>query len=436
MIAHPDSPFKGKHYPYPVESVDIVPTVLELLRLPRSRSQICSDRKNKQWKCPKLDGKSLAPVVLGVTIDSVSSAAARDGGGGRGGGALDWLKTKALAAESGNKRGSPAGRATGDTGGAMRTVGAAAGHRGAVGTSLSGGMLGGLRGAHGRSRSTTAAVSAAATAGAGATAGAASNVATGAAGAYKVYRSGDKRAAAGVGSKRQHHPGKSAASARRIQTAERRQLLLSPKQQQVQVQGHDQHGQQRRRRLELSTMQHAAADSLVGYVQAAGSVGGLVMPKLRQDYAISQSIRCAKLKDIPPRQERIQNSTKLEVHHLANPRKHMWDDCDSRKHDATQECVLGYSMRTPEYRYTAYLRFDRTLQLPDVESLPYEEELFDHKNGTMLDFTHREIHNLAYRSAFGIVVARLRTQLIEEVVKPLFRKKHGNDKIFDTVAVA
>ena len=174
MIAHPDSPFKGKHYPYPVESVDIVPTVLELLRLPRSREELCTvkdnKKKNRVWKCLELDGKSLAPVVLGVTIDSVSSAAARDGGGGRGGGALDWLKTKALAAESGNKRGSPAGRATGDTGGAMRTIRAAAGHRGAVGTSLSGGMLGGLRGAHGRSRSTTAAVSAAATAGAGATA--------------------------------------------------------------------------------------------------------------------------------------------------------------------------------------------------------------------------------------------------------------------------
>ena len=206
--------------------------------------------------------------------------------------------------------------------------------------------------------------------------------------------------------------------------AERRQL------QQVQV-----HGQQRRRRLQLSTMQHAAADSLVGYVQAVGSVGGLVMPKLRQDYAISQSIRCAKLKDIPPRRERILNNTMLEVQHLTNPRKAIWNDCDSRKHDPTQECVLAYSMRTPEYRYTANLRFNRTLQLPDVESLPYEEELFDHKNGTMRDFTHREIHNLAYRSAFGLVVARLRTQLIEEVVKPLFRKKHGNDKIFDTVAV-
>ena len=88
----------------------------------------------------------------------------------------------------------------------------------------------------------------------------------------------------------------------------------------------------------------------------------------------------------------------------------------------------------------AYLPFDRTLQLPDEESLPYEEKLFDHNsclnNGSMCNFMHREIHNLAYRSAFGLVVARLRTQLIEEVVKPLFRKKHGNDKIFDSVAVA
>ena len=350
MIAHPDSPFKGKHYPYPVESVDIVPTVLELLRLARSREELCTvkdhNKKNRVWKCPELDGKSLAPVVLGVTpVDPITV----DSGG------TVWPRGSAAAA----------------------------------------GVQGGATGAAGRGRRR-----------------------------QPVQMTGRTKVSL-VQEDAQH-------GALLDQNLTDNPHFLPGKT--MILKRYDQ-GLLRRRRLELSTMQHAAADSLVGYVQAAGSVGGLVMPKLRQDFAISQSIRCAKLKDIPPRQERIQNSFITETPKRSR-RRAIWIDCDSRKHDPTQECVLGYSMRTPEYRYTAYLRFDRTLQLPDVESLPYEEELFDHKNGTMRDFTHREIHNLAYRSAFGLVVARLRTQLIEEVVKPLFRKKHGNDKIFDTVAVA
>ena len=57
----------------------------------------------------------------------------------------------------------------------------AASKRGAVGASLSGGMLGGLRGARGRSSSTTAAISTSTTA----ETGAASNGANGAAGDKK-----------------------------------------------------------------------------------------------------------------------------------------------------------------------------------------------------------------------------------------------------------
>ena len=66
MIYHPLSPFKGQHYKYPVESIDIYPTVMDLLQVPFDHKKHCTDPASKiVQKCTPLQGKSLAPVVLG-----------------------------------------------------------------------------------------------------------------------------------------------------------------------------------------------------------------------------------------------------------------------------------------------------------------------------------------------------------------------------------
>lgn len=70
-------------------------------------------------------------------------------------------------------------------------------------------------------------------------------------------------------------------------------------------------------------------------------------------------------------------------------------------------------MRTPEYRYTAYFYYDRITERPDLETIPYEQELFDHKNETLADFTHREITNLAYRPLYATTISTLRAKLVK-----------------------
>ena len=69
MVHHPLSPFKGQHYVYPVELIDVYPTVLDLLQVPQ-KDGACAHRttntKNGIFHdCVPLQGKSLAPVVLG-----------------------------------------------------------------------------------------------------------------------------------------------------------------------------------------------------------------------------------------------------------------------------------------------------------------------------------------------------------------------------------
>lgn len=66
MIYDPESPFKGRHYPEPVELIDIYPTILDLLRIPLEASGVCHGVKNS-WidRCIPLQGKSLASIVMG-----------------------------------------------------------------------------------------------------------------------------------------------------------------------------------------------------------------------------------------------------------------------------------------------------------------------------------------------------------------------------------
>ena len=153
--------------------------------------------------------------------------------------------------------------------------------------------------------------------------------------------------------------------------------------------------------------------------------GTLEMGKFAHDFAISQVIRCAPRDRIPnpqtaPHRHHVVLENK-EPNHAPAARSAIWNDCETRKNNPNEVSLLGYSMRTQEYRYTAYYPYNRTTQRPELanggDTVPFEEELFDHKNETLVDFTHREIVNLAYRPGYAIVIAHYRAKLAEFVVK-------------------
>lgn len=138
------------------------------------------------------------------------------------------------------------------------------------------------------------------------------------------------------------------------------------------------------------------------------------MPLLDHNFALTQAIRCADKKQVVVRNRTMSSQ---QLHAAMKTRHAVWRDCDvnDRKRDNEDFTTLGYSMRTPEYRYTAYFHFDRASQLPDLTKLPFEEELYDHKNETLADFTHRETYNLAVRTVYAPVIENLRNKLIHYI---------------------
>lgn len=229
MIHHPLSPFKGAHYPYPVESIDVYATLNELLKLPITREKACAG-----YKCKQLQGKSLVPTILGKQLYEENFGSHNFG---------------------------------------------------------------------------------------------------------LLYRLGNI-----------FHP-----------------------------------------------MQRDQADT--------------IMPMLEHNFALSQVMRCAVKSKIPSRKSVGKSSGKGEGSSRTS-RTAIWTDCDAEKHNPREVVLLGYAMRTPEYRYIAYFNFNRTTQKPELDFLPYAEELYDHKNETLSDFTHRETFNLAIKPVYGLIIQSLRNKLV------------------------
>jgi arylsulfatase A-like enzyme len=133
------------------------------------------------------------------------------------------------------------------------------------------------------------------------------------------------------------------------------------------------------------------------------------MPHLNRTFAITQTWRCAPLSD-----------------HLKDPRKSgelgnvqrdfkPWDCCnvdDKPDWIAKQVSVMGYAMRTPDYRYVMYIHVLRPHRLPQFDKPLYAEELYDHRGDTESDLGKRELVNLASEPAFQDVVKAHRAQLM------------------------
>lgn len=70
LISHPSSPFQNQRYPYPVELIDVFPTVLDLLHVIPSTP---CPKVEGMGTCRPLQGKSLAPVILGTNSTYLTS---------------------------------------------------------------------------------------------------------------------------------------------------------------------------------------------------------------------------------------------------------------------------------------------------------------------------------------------------------------------------
>jgi hypothetical protein len=123
---------------------------------------------------------------------------------------------------------------------------------------------------------------------------------------------------------------------------------------------------------------------------------------LPQGFALSQAWRCSWKDSIIKESENPGD----------RPKEGSWFDCDVSYTGSEQVSLMGYSVRSKDFRYTAYLHFDRLLQIPIWELPPYTEELYDHRADTAADLGHRELVNMAKRPGMEQLTSSMRISLI------------------------
>ena len=135
------------------------------------------------------------------------------------------------------------------------------------------------------------------------------------------------------------------------------------------------------------------------------------MPSFSHTFALSQTWRCANKRD-STYDPRVRNGGGRQV---------VWDSCDMDSKSSDNEVsVMGYSMRTLDFRYTMYIPFQRPHRLPMWNESIFAEELYDHRGDVANDFGHREIVNLADDAKYYTILKHyretLRTFIWNEVV--------------------
>jgi hypothetical protein len=131
------------------------------------------------------------------------------------------------------------------------------------------------------------------------------------------------------------------------------------------------------------------------------------MPVLNMTFALSQVLRCAKIKDLQKQSDGYYSSPR---------RKGVWEDCDVNRQGVVDELALmGYSLRTSRFRYTAWVEMQRPKWAPNWKAarIPYDEELFDHRDETQTDMFRRETVNVASVPELATTLKRLRHLLLK-----------------------
>ena len=326
MIYHPLSPFGGQHYTDPVELIDVFPTVIDLLNPPFNRKKVCSSG----ILCHALQGKSLAPIVLGSVIQR---------------------KSVVKKGKSSRRR--------------LRQILEGEGTAEPIETDANGMVLSAptaVSSTSASSKSETIAVAA------------------------------SKAAAPVVKVVAPDHVAGGAVSRPR----DRERLRAS--------QRHANNGNA------------TGATSRGAVAVPRGTNGEAMITSLGngRNFAISQSWRCANKDRVKKNQQAFKDS----ISKGTKPHRYShWWDCDKTKNPSDEISVMGYSLRTPEFRYTAWFHFNRPKALPLVDVAPFAEELYDHRGETLQDFTHQETINLAHKSGFDSTKKGLYEQLVSFIRK-------------------
>jgi len=93
------------------------------------------------------------------------------------------------------------------------------------------------------------------------------------------------------------------------------------------------------------------------------------MPRLDMRFALSQSWRFTKVDLVKKAAAWVKEGRK-------HPRpRSQWFDCDKTLQPNDEVSLMGYSMRTNDFRYTSWYHYNRKLCLPIIDLAPYEEEV-------------------------------------------------------------
>jgi hypothetical protein len=160
------------------------------------------------------------------------------------------------------------------------------------------------------------------------------------------------------------------------------------------------------------------------------------MPVLPKRIAVTQAIRCAQQKDL----QRVKDLSLFSSASSSEERNHLlsnlWETCDIL-HREDEVCLMGYSIRTKSFRYTAYLpynrRINRVYNLTTSEPLRAEiEELYDHRedrtSSSASSLVNRELVNLALLPRFEKKMEDMR-QILNNFLRPnqqILRVAKGN----------
>jgi hypothetical protein len=138
----------------------------------------------------------------------------------------------------------------------------------------------------------------------------------------------------------------------------------------------------------------------------------LVMGTLAKTFAVSQVIRCAKKSKMATLRKTPQSRAERN-----NMMVTLWEGC-GREDNALELTLMGYSVRTMAFRYTAYIQFNRTLhRVSDLDRgregvVPVYEELYDHRRDHNISLHQREMVNIAKQPKYKEKCREMLAQLV------------------------
>jgi hypothetical protein len=155
----------------------------------------------------------------------------------------------------------------------------------------------------------------------------------------------------------------------------------------------------------LKTDHHKSKPMLSRHV---ASIQPIAMPQLPMKSALSQMLRCAS-KESSREDPRLNKKILPSKWKPWDKRRPLRKDINETAFEIKEVSVMGYSLRTTNYRYTAYYNFPKSTRIPDFKSSLFSEELYHHLPETQL--TSRETVNVAKDINFEKVLRIFRRRL-------------------------